>query len=234
VIYLNKVIFWDFHNTLADWPNLFTSGIIKVLDEFEKGHMATEESIRPWIENAFPWDRPEKSYLHLRDAEEWWNNAYKAVEKAYIMNGISPEKAHMYSLETRKQVIDPQNYNLFDDTLDTLKFLKENGFRNIILSNHIPELPGIARSLGLMEYIDICITSANVGFEKPNPGIYRYAMEITENPVGAWMVGDSLRADVRGAEAAGLKAILVRKPAIEPVKYFSPDLKGTVKIIQGE
>jgi putative hydrolase of the HAD superfamily len=85
-----------------------------------------------------------------------------------------------------------------------------------------------------MEYVDICITSANVGFEKPNPGIYRYAMEITENPVGAWMVGDSLRADVRGAEAAGLKAILVREPAIEPVKYFSPDLKGTIKIIQGE
>ncbi|HBR01450.1 MAG TPA: HAD family hydrolase, partial [Ruminiclostridium sp.] len=89
---------------------------------------------------------------------------------------------------------------------------KENGYRNIILSNHIPELPEIAESLGLMELVEICITSAKVGFEKPNPQIFRYALELTGHPEELWMVGDNIVADVGGAEAVGMKAILVRKP----------------------
>ncbi|OGO80419.1 MAG: hypothetical protein A2Y21_05595 [Clostridiales bacterium GWC2_40_7] len=136
-----------------------------------------------------------------------------------------------YAKEARKYLVAPEHYRLYEDTADTLKDFKENGYRNIILSNHIPELPEIAKSLGLMKYIDICVSSANVGFEKPNPRIFRHAVELTGNPQKAWMFGDSLKADVCGAEAVGIKAILVRKPADEPVKYYSPDLRGTVYFI---
>jgi len=81
-----------------------------------------------------------------------------------------------------------------------------------------------------MEYIDICISSVNVAFEKPNPRIFRHVVELADNPQEVRMVGDSLKADIRGAKAVGIKAILVRKPANEPVKYFSPDLKGVIKL----
>lgn len=228
---MNKVVFFDFHSTLAYWSPLFGSAVLKVLDEFEKGHTVTLESLRPWLENAFPWDQPEKSYMHLRDPETWWNNLYGPLEKAYIMNGFAPEKANKYKMETRKQVANYKNYGLYDDTLETLKILKENGYRSIILSNHIPELPQIAESLGLMDYIDVCITSADVGFEKPNPGIFKYGLKLAGNPESAWMVGDSLFADVRGGEAAGLKSILVRAVTDEPVKYYSPDLSGIIELI---
>ena len=102
------------------------------------------------------------------------------------------------------------------------------------MSNNIPELPEIAESIGLMEHVDICISSANVGFEKPHARIFRHAIELAGNPQEAWMVGDNLKADVRGAEAVGMRAILVRKPASEPVKYFSPDLKGIIKLLNQE
>jgi putative hydrolase of the HAD superfamily len=92
-------------------------------------------------------------------------------------------------------------------------------------------LPEIAECLGLMEYVDVCITSAKVGYEKPNPKIFQHAVELARKPREAWMVGDNLKADVRGAEAVGIKGILVRKPADEPVEYYSPDLKGTTKLI---
>lgn len=128
----------------------------------------------------------------------------------------------------------PNHYRLFDDTLETLAYFRRNGYKNIILSNHLPELPEIVNSIGLMEYIDICITSANVGYEKPNPKIFQHAMDITGNPQVAWMVGDNLKADVRGAEAFGIRAILVRKPANDQVKIFSPDLKGTIKLISSK
>jgi putative hydrolase of the HAD superfamily len=169
--------------------------------------------------------------LHLTKPEAWWENIYKLFETAYINNGIVPEKASLYAKETRRYLIAPEYFCVYDDTIDTLEFFKDNGYRNIILSNHIPELPEIAESLGLMEYIDICISSANIGYEKPNPEIFRYAVKSAGNPRETWMIGDSLKADVHGAEAVGIKAILVRTPAGEPVKYYSPDLKGIINII---
>lgn len=81
-------------------------------------------------------------------------------------------------------------------------------------------------------YIDICISSANVGFGKPDPKIFHLALEITSNPGTVWMSGDNLKADIRGEEAVGIKAILVRKSTSEPAEYFSPDLKGVIDLIQ--
>jgi len=206
-----------------------------VLDEHEKDHKITEVCLEPWLRSGFPWLEPDKDYLHLRDPEAWWNNIYRIFEKAYIVNGVLPEKACIYAKEARKYLVVPEHYNLYEDTMETLKCTKENGYRNIILSNHIPELPKIAEGLGLMEYIDICISSANVGFEKPHSKIFLQAIEIAGNPQEAWMVGDNLIADVRGAEAVGMRAVLVRRPSNEPVKYFSPDLKGVIKLLsQGD
>lgn len=210
---------------------MFSSSLMMVLDEYEKGHKITDESFVQWLQSGFPWHDPDKDYQHLKEPEVWWENLCKVFERAYIMNGLMPEKACIYAKETRKYLVAPEYYSLYDDTIDSLKCLKEKGYRNIILSNHIPELPEIVRCLGLMEYIDICISSANVGFEKPNPKIFQHAIEMAGNPEIVWMVGDSIKADVYGAEAAGIKAILVRKPTNEPVKYFSPDLKKIMELI---
>ena len=228
---MSKVIFWDFDGTLAYRPKMFSSSLMMVLDEYEKGHQITDESFVQWLQSGFPWHEPDKEYLHLKETEAWWDNICKVFERAYIMNGVLPEKACFYAKETRKHLIAPEHYRLYGDTMDTLRYFKEDGYKNIILSNHIPELPKIVECLGLMEYIDICISSANVGFEKPNQMIFQLALEMTKNPEIVWMVGDNLKADVYGAEAAGIEAILVRKPTDEPIKYFSPDLKGTINTI---
>lgn len=231
---MSKVIFWDFDGTLAYRPKMFSSSLRMVLDEFEKDHQITDENFVQWLQIGFPWHESDKDYMHLRDPEAWWNNICRVFERAYMMNGVVPEKACVYAKETRKYLVAPEYYNLYDDTVDILKFFKENGYRNIILSNHIPELPEIVKNLGLMEYVDICISSANVGFEKPNPKIFNLAFELAGNPETVLMVGDNLKADVRGAEAVGIKAILVRKLVNEPVKYFSPDLKGIIKLVNQE
>ena len=44
------------------------------------------------------------------------------------------------------------------------------------------------------------------------------------------MIGDNPVADVRGAEALGLRAILVRREA-PGVRFHSPDLAGVVPIL---
>jgi putative hydrolase of the HAD superfamily len=58
--------------------------------------------------------------------------------------------------------------------------------------------------------IDAVFTSARTGFEKPHPEAFRIALRACGEPEMAWMVGDNPVADVAGAEAIGLPAILAR------------------------
>ncbi|MFA7674264.1 MAG: HAD-IA family hydrolase [Clostridia bacterium] len=231
---MSKVIFWDFHNTLAGSPRYFTTCLKKVLDENEKGINVMDDDLFPWLDSGFPWQEPEKDYLEFKDPEAWWQKIYSIFEYAFVMNGIPEGKACIYAKEARKHIADPSVYKLYDDTLDTLKKAKEAGYRNVILSNHIPELPYMAKCLGLMEYVDVCISSANVGYEKPNPKIFEIGLEIADHPKTVWMVGDSIDADIRGAEAVGINAVLIRKPRVEQVKFYSPDLTGALEIIFNE
>lgn len=228
---MNKVIFWDFDGTLTYRPRMFSGSLRMVLDEHVSGHGLTDESFSQGLQTGFQWHEPDKEYLHSREPEAWWSRLYPVFERAYCMNGIEAAKASFYAKEARKYLADPKYFSLYDDTQETLEYFKVKGYRNIILSNHIPELQDIVDALGLMEHVEGCINSARVGYEKPNPGIFRLGMELAGNPEEVWMVGDNLKADIRGAEAVGINAILVRKPVGEPVKYFSPDLKGVLDII---
>ena len=58
--------------------------------------------------------------------------------------------------------------------------------------------------------VERTITSAGVGAEKPNPAIFSHSIEVADADVRtSWMVGDNPIADIQGARAAGLRAILI-------------------------
>ena len=83
----------------------------------------------------------------------------------------------------------------------------------MIVSNHVPELRRLVSAVGLADHFDEILTSASVGFEKPHPGIFRRALGLAGSPRTAHMVGDNPTADVQGARAVGLPAILVADPS---------------------
>ena len=76
------------------------------------------------------------------------------------------------------------------------------------------------------------MTSAATGYEKPNPEAFKNALVTTGNPERVWMIGDEPVADIQGAEAAGLPAILVRSPQTEGIRYYARDLTEAVAIIE--
>ncbi len=85
------------------------------------------------------------------------------------------------------------------------------GWKHLILSNHVPELPTLVKELGLSHHFEHVITSALVGFEKPHSSIFEHTIGKLPANSKVWMVGDSYSADVAGAERQGIPAILVRK-----------------------
>jgi putative hydrolase of the HAD superfamily len=114
------------------------------------------------------------------------------------------------------------------------------GWRHAIITNHMPELPGIVKALGLSPYIEFCVDSALTGYEKPHPQAFRLALTMAGNPEQVWMVGDNMVSDIKGAEAVGIPAILVNEPHvhtnqvadIRDIRYRAADLTGVVKIIR--
>ncbi len=227
-----QVILWDFEGTLVDRPGRWRSAVMEVLDVNEPNHQVDMEQIRPYLRDGFPWHRPEESHTHLTTSEDWWSLMGKVFTRAYQGVGFSRNRAVELSSLVRDAFIDPRRFVLYEDTMPALTRLIERGWKHAILSNHVPELSEIVAGIGLSPYIDYCITSAIIGYEKPNLKSFENALELVGHPKRIWMVGDNLEADVRGAEFAGIPAILVRTQTDEDVKYSARDLLEVTSIIE--
>lgn len=82
-----------------------------------------------------------------------------------------------------------------------------------IVSDWSSNLAEIFAGLELDRYLDFILASGAVGVAKPDPAFFRMALERAGvEPHEAVMVGDSYRADVLGARAAGMDAILLDRP----------------------
>lgn len=101
-------------------------------------------------------------------------------------------------------------WHIFPDVLPALDELKARGLRLAAVSNWVWQLPELLHSLRLVSHFDTLAVSARVGFEKPHPEIFRYALEHTHvQPDEVIHVGDHLDADVAGARGVGIEAVLI-------------------------
>jgi len=104
---------------------------------------------------------------------------------------------------------------LFEETHETLAWLRASGFRLAIITNRahgderfIEEL----HAYGLRDPFEAIISSDQVGFRKPHPRIFEAALEALDlNPASVAMVGDRPEADVAGANRLGMPSIWIRK-----------------------
>ena len=94
-------------------------------------------------------------------------------------------------------------------TAPILRELKRRGFALGIVSNSDGRIESAFAQAGLTEHFDFFIDSFLVGVEKPDPAIFRFALERAQvAPHEAAYVGDLYAVDVTGARAAGLLPIL--------------------------
>ena len=83
-------------------------------------------------------------------------------------------------------------------------------YRTAILSNADHSLRGRLRELGMLDLFDTVVSSAEEGVAKPDAEIYRRAAERIGLPPEACVFVDDYEANVRAAEAIGMKGIVYR------------------------
>jgi HAD superfamily hydrolase (TIGR01549 family) len=107
----------------------------------------------------------------------------------------------------------PESWELYPDGQPAIHELRAMGMRLAIVSDWGSNLLPIVEGLGLGSELDFVIASGAVGISKPDPAIFRLAADRGGvSPRAALMVGDSYRADVVGAQSAGMDGILIRRP----------------------
>ena len=93
---------------------------------------------------------------------------------------------------------------------EALDRLRAAGRRLVVVSNANGTLQAHFARLGLRERFDVLIDSFDEGVEKPDPRIFRVALERSgARPETTLHAGDFYHVDVVGARAAGLEAWLV-------------------------
>jgi putative hydrolase of the HAD superfamily len=228
-----RVLIWDFDGTLGRRPARWSGAVADALTDVLGPHEFSQDMIAAEIHSGFPWHSPEVPHLHLADGDSWWRHLGEALAAAIGRLGVAGAAATAAASRVRPHYIDPASWQLFPDTLPTLAALSDLGWRHVLLSNHVPELPEIVTGLGLGHHLSVIVNSAATGYEKPHRQAFRLALERAGWPTSAWMIGDNPVADVAGAVSAGLRAILVRTPPADGSRHV-PDLSGVIDLVSGE
>jgi HAD superfamily hydrolase (TIGR01549 family) len=105
----------------------------------------------------------------------------------------------------------PRRWVPYDDALPTLDALRGRGLTIGVLTN-VPSQERVDRLISdaLRERLDFLLTSAEAGAPKPDPRIFRIALDRAGvRPEEALHVGDQYDSDVVGARAVGVPALLL-------------------------
>ncbi len=110
-------------------------------------------------------------------------------------------------------------WHIFPDAYPALSALKERGLTVGAVSNWVWNLPELLHALDLVSHFDFIAASARIGFEKPHPRIFEWALEQAGvGPHEVLHVGDHVDADVLGARGVGIQGVL-----IDRTHRYTPD-----------
>lgn len=206
----SRVVLWDFDGTLAQRPGRWSQCLVETIAQVDSSTLLTAEDVKPGLRDGFPWHRHHDPHSELNDPDEWWSALTPLLVNAYLRADVDRPIAVAAAELIRTTYVDPTAWTIYPDTRPALIRLRGHGWRHIVLSNHVPELPQLVRSLGLDDLFEDVITSAAIGWEKPHPEMFGHALEHAAHPDRVIMVGDNPEADIEGAQRMGIPALLVR------------------------
>ncbi len=120
-----------------------------------------------------------------------------------------------------------RNWELEEDAPQTLSELQARGCRMGIFSNagDDKDVQQMVERFEIRPYFDFVLTSAACFYRKPHPRAFEIALaQWNAMPEDAAMVGDSLQADVEGAQKLGMRAVWVTRRA-----SFTPEERARIQ-----
>jgi putative hydrolase of the HAD superfamily len=129
---------------------------------------------------------------------------------AEVLDAALPQHARGVA-DLRDALLASLRFRPYPEVGTVLGALRAQGARLIVVSNWDVSLHDVLAVTGLAALVDGAVSSAECGAAKPEAAIFERALVLAGDvaPAAALHAGDTLEADVAGARAAGLEAVLV-------------------------
>jgi putative hydrolase of the HAD superfamily len=222
---------------------LFDAGNTLVELDFEvvAGVFAREgvETAPDTIREAAGRTRPalDRFIRELRSSTESTDARVFYMSLVFDLLGV-PEDGTRERIAARLAPVFPQLWgSMMPGLEETLRALRDGGYRLGVVSNSDGSVARGFEESGLAAWFDAVVDSGVEGVEKPDPEIFRIALErVGAGPEEAVHVGDMPSVDVAGALAAGVTPILIDPfdafPETDVLRIRSlPELPGMLESI---
>jgi putative hydrolase of the HAD superfamily len=209
-----KVILFDFGSTLIYskdlWPPIYEQADRALVQVFQQAGIPLDvKAFSSEFETFLD------CYYAERGASPIEKTTFSALEELLHQKGLqdTPPSVVRSALDAMYSITQ-QNWYLENDAIPTLKSLQEHGYRLGMVSNTSDD-DNVQQMLDrweLRSFFESIVTSAGVGFRKPDERIFRVALDhFGVPPAQVAMVGDSLEADILGANQLGLYSIWITR-----------------------
>lgn len=242
-----RLVTFDLYDTLIElypprWERfqaaLFKLGIRADLEAIRMADIAaedfyTEENARQPIRDRAKADR---EAFRLDFTERWLDAAgiecdpplVRAARQAYLAEFETPAVEDGFAY----------GYRAFADVVPAMIRLREAGVARAVISNADSDVTDLCTHMAFAHEMDLIVTSALVGWEKPDVRTFKAAFEPLGIEPGATLhIGDQPKSDVVGALNAGMRAALIdRYDRHDPANHDVPvlhDLHALVDYVLG-
>lgn len=213
------IVLFDLGHTLlrfdAEWPEVrarSSQELVRALNE--AGYSVTGDRFIEDLHQRF-----DQHYAYRE-------NVWKEYTTEGILTGLMRDYGHSnIPAEKLRPAIDAMyavsqaHWQLEEDAIPMLERLQEEGYRLGIISNagDDQDVQTLIDQSGIRGYFDIIIVSAAAGIRKPAPDIFHMALKHWQAaPQQAVMIGDTLNADVLGAQNVGMCNVWITRRAERP------------------
>jgi putative hydrolase of the HAD superfamily len=152
-----------------------------------------------------------RAHLHLgRDADSL--AALRASCAEAMRPELPPAAAAAPAEALTAALLDALRFSAYPDAVPALCALRAEGCALVVVSNWDFSLHERLEQTGLAPLVDGAVASAELGAAKPAWAIFERALGLAGvEAARAWHAGDSVREDVEGARAAGIRAVLIAR-----------------------
>jgi putative hydrolase of the HAD superfamily len=227
-------VFFDVGNTLLYAYPSVSEVVRQVLcDQGHEHELGSIDALMPLVDEYYEDRYREDDTFWSDDARTSavWVGMYSLLFREL---GIEEDAAGM-----ARRVYDefgkPSRWAAYCDVEPAFARLREAGVRIGLISNWDKRLGRIFSGLGLDAYVDVIVSSAEIGIHKPDPRIFEYGLDtLGVEAARAAHVGDHYYADVLGAHAVGMLPVLIDRhegetPQHRPFVRTLDDLEEAVE-----